>query len=605
MHESGGRFAHPLPFGAGLTADGSVRFRLWAPGQHAVALWAEAADTRLPMQPAGDGWFELETDTIGRGDPYRYELSDGMKVPDPASRGQAGDVHGPSLVIDPRSYRWRHPQWQGRPWHEAVLSEVHVGTASPEGTWEGLRHRLEHWADTGFTAIELMPLAAFSGTRGWGYDGVLPFSPARSYGTPDDLKRLVDEAHGLGLMMFLDVVYNHFGPDGNYLHAYAPQFFDPGRQTPWGPGIDFTRREVREFFIHNALYWLAEYRFDGLRFDAVDQIADPSDEHILEELARRVRAAIPDRHVHLVLENDKNSARLLERDGDAPRWYTAQWNDDYHHAVHVALTGESDGYYCDYAVDPPGQIARALAEGFIYQGQRSPFRDDRPRGEPSAGLPTTAFVSFIQNHDQVGNRALGERLTVLADDRAVEAALVLLLLSPQVPLLFMGEEWGETQPFWFFCDFHDELAAAVRQGRRSEFRRFERFRSPEARAEIPDPNAPATMEGSRLDWSKVHDPHHGARLALVRRLLEIRSRAISPLLDDATGNAGHAEAHDGVIHARWQLAGGATLKVVANLQPIGGGSSPDTAPLFAWPESAAVNCTLPPWSVVWTLDGRS
>jgi len=596
----GDRFAYPLPFGAEVLPDGETRFRLWAPDQDEIALCLSASGASQPMLKEAGGWFRL-TIQARPDTEYQFRLANGVMVPDPASRGQADDVHGASLVVDPFAYRWRTPHWAGRPWEEAVLSEVHVGTATPEGTFEGLRHRLDHFVETGFTAIQIMPLADFSGTRGWGYDGVLLYAPERSYGTPADLKRLIDEAHGRGLMVLLDVVYNHFGPDGNYLHAYASRFFDKSRHTPWGAGIDVGRREVRDFFIHNARYWLEEYRLDGLRFDAVDHIKDDSEDHLLVELASRVRKTVTGRHVHLVLENDDNAASLLARDAESrPRLYTAQWNDDYHHVAHVLLTGEEDGYYCDYAIDPGAMLARALAEGYVYQGEESDFRDGRRRGEPSASLPSGAFVNFVQNHDQIGNRALGERLTGLVEPQPMEATLVLLLLAPQAPMLFMGEEWGETRPFLFFCDFHDALADAVREGRRNEFRRFAHFRSPEARAAIPDPNALSTFEASKIDWSKPAQPDHAGRLRLVRELLALRAREIAPRLP---ASRGEADASGTLIQARWTLSDGSELAVMANLGPTRHDrDSPvsDTA-LWSQPARCHLEETVPPWSVAWTI----
>ena len=466
-------FAHEMPFGAAVRADGSVRFRLWAPAQEALALHLEHPDAVLPMTRQEGGYFELVTDRAGPGARYRYQLADGVRVPDPISRGQAEDVHGPSLVVDPLSHRWRNPAWRGRPWHETVLYELHLGTFSEEGTFDGLRRKLDHLADLGVTAVELMPIADFPGRRNWGYDGVLPFAPDASYGAPDDLKRLIDALHERNLMAFLDVVYNHFGPDGNYLHLYAPQYFDPEKRTPWGPAINYAERHVRDVAINNVLYWLEEYRFDGLRFDAVDRIIDEGAKHILVEIAETVRRTIePDRHVQLVLEHEQNAAHLLSRDDEGRvRLYDAQWNDDIHHVYHHLLTGEGGGYYRDYVHEPRELLARALSTGFVYQGEPSAHRDGALRGEPSGHLPPLAFVGFLQNHDQVGNRAFGERIADLAEWRAVQAMTAVLLLAPQIPLLFMGEEWGATQPFCFFTDFHDELADAVREGRRREFQK--------------------------------------------------------------------------------------------------------------------------------------
>ena len=505
-------YFHTMPFGAEVLPDGRVRFQLWAPSQAAVALVVEDEQRVLPMAPLEDGFFGLTTDAARVGSRYRFQLEDGFRVPDPASRWQPEDVHGPSVVVDPRAYAWQHTAWRGRPWAEAVLYELHVGAFTEEGTFDGVRRRLDHLAELGVTAIELMPLAEFSGTRNWGYDGVMPFAPDAAYGSPDDLKRLIDEAHARGLMMFLDVVYNHFGPEGNYLPRYAKSFFEPDEHTPWGAAINYKVRAVREFALHNVLYWLEEFRFDGLRFDAVDRIIDRGEEHILKEIAATVRRTIPaERHVHLVLENDSNQAHLLERDeSGAPVYYDAQWNDDVHHVYHHLLTGEAGGYYADYASGAHERLARALSSGFVYQGDVSDYRHGAVRGEPSAHLPPTAFVAFIQNHDQVGNRAFGERIADLATREAVQAMQAILLLAPQIPLLFMGEEWGATQPFCFFTDFHDELADAVREGRRREFKRFPEFASADARAHIPDPNAWSTFAASRLDWSVPEQPEHRA-----------------------------------------------------------------------------------------------
>lgn len=388
-----GRFRHALPFGAELAPDGSARFRLWAPAEHAVSLVLEepSGDTILPMTPTEAGWFELTTRRASTGTRYRYRLGDGLRVPDPASRFQPDGVHGASLLVDPTAYRWQNDEWAGRPWQETVLYEVHLGCFSPEGNFDGARRRLDHLSRLGVSALELMPVAEFEGRRNWGYDGALLFAPHAGYGTPGQLKRLIDEAHGRSLMVFLNVVYNHFGPSGNYLSRYAPAFFTERYHTPWGAAINFDgpeSRPVRDFFIHNALYWLAEYRIDGLRFDAVHAIRDASQPDILEELAAAIHDRIePWRRVHMVLENDDNSARYLERDdAQRPRYYTAQWNDDFHHAAHVLATGERTGYYADYATAPVAALARALAEGFVHQVD-SPLI----AGAPSAASRARSF----------------------------------------------------------------------------------------------------------------------------------------------------------------------------------------------------------------------
>ena len=540
-------FARNLPFGATVLGNDRTRFRLWAPSQQAVTV--ELEGNRTPMRRLPDGWFEAEVNCRA-GTPYRYRLADGLAVPDPASRAQADDVHGPSLVGDPAAYRWRYPEWRGRPWEEAVIYELHAGTL---GGFAGVQKELSRLKDLGITAVELMPINDFPGLRNWGYDGVLPFAPDRAYGTPDELKALVDAAHAHGLMIFLDVVYNHFGPDGNYLASYAPQFFREDVKTPWGPALDFRRAQVRRYFTENALYWLTEYRFDGLRFDAVHAITESD---WLDEMAAEVRATVePDRHVHLVLEHDGNVAGHLRRDFDA------QWNDDAHHVLHVMLTGETEGYYADYADDTAGRLARALAEGFVYQGEPSTHRDGKRRGTPSADLAPAAFVLFLQNHDQIGNRALGDRLTALADSQALEAAIALQLLCPQIPLVFMGEEDASTTPFQFFTDHHGELAKAVREGRRREFAGFAAFADPQRRERIPDPNAAATFERSR----PVADPSRGvARRELYRRLLALRREHVMPRLRGARAIGAQPIGPSSVV-ARWRMADGAILTLAANL----------------------------------------
>ncbi len=539
-------FERRLPSGATLISKNRTQFRLWAPAHEKVSVEIEGA-APVEMQQLADAWFEAEA-PCGAGTRYRYRLGD-LAVPDPASRAQADDVHGPSLVVDPRAYRWRNTEWRGRPWEETVLYELHAGLL---GGFLGVQRELQRLADLGITAVELMPINDFPGTRNWGYDGVLPFAPDRAYGSPDELKALVDAAHDHGLMIFLDVVYNHFGPDGNYIASYAPEFFRDDVKTPWGPAIDFRRPQVRQFFTENALYWLMEYRFDGLRFDAVHAITEPD---WLDEMAAAVRANVEkDRHVHLVLEHDGNVAEHLRRDFDA------QWNDDAHHVLHVMLTGETEGYYCDYSERPAERLARVLREGFVYQGEPSAHREGEPRGTPSADLAPTAFVLFLQNHDQIGNRAFGDRLTALAKPDAVEAAVALQLLCPQIPLIFMGEEIGSPTPFQFFTDHHGELADAVREGRRREFASFAAFSDPARRAQIPDPNAAETFDRSR----PAPDPEQrNARQDLYRKLIAIRREHIVPKLKDAKAIRAEAIGPAAVI-AQWRLSE-AVLTLASNL----------------------------------------
>ncbi|MDR3098752.1 MAG: malto-oligosyltrehalose trehalohydrolase [Paraburkholderia sp.] len=583
-------YMHCLPFGAQLTgpahAQPHTRFRFWAPSCDAVqVVFEDNACAPLDMAPTGNGWFEARAQ-CGPGTLYRYRVSGDLLVPDPASRFQPRGVHGPSQVLDARGYAWQHARWQGRPWEDTVLYELHVGAL---GGYRGVMKRLGALAGIGITAIELMPLNDYPGERGWGYDVVLPYAPHAAYGTPDELKVLVDTAHGLGLQVFLDVVYNHFGPDGNWLGHYAKPFFKAGKRTPWGDALDFARPEVRDFYSDNALYWLTEYRFDGLRIDAAHAIDDPE---WLRELADHVHARVePDRHVHLVLENEHNEANLLEAHFDA------QWNDDAHHALHVMLTGESEGYYRAFARQPIRHLARVLGEGFAYQGDPSPVHAGEPRGEPSAHLPPTAFVMFLQNHDQIGNRALGERLRALSDDGALRAATALLLLSPQIPLLFMGEEYGSTQPFQFFTAFEGELAEAVREGRRKEFAAFSAFSDAAQRARIPDPNDPQTFVNSSPPADAPLDEEQRAWMHFYKSALTVRARLLMPRLRDArplgasvlTNAAGHVV---NALVARWRLADGETYTIALNLSPEGIRIDPQPAGMvvFETPERAR-DCT--------------
>jgi maltooligosyltrehalose trehalohydrolase len=599
-----GHFVHHLPFGAEIV-DGGACFRLWAPAKEEVTLFVADTDQALPMTNAGDGWFELATDAVKIGRGYGFAFKDGTLVPDPAARAQMGDVHGFSRLTDPLAYVWRTADWKGRPWEETVLYELHTGTFSKLGTFGGVARELDRLDRLGVTAIELMPVAQFSGNRGWGYDGVLLYAPHIAYGGPEGLKRLIDAAHERGLMMVLDVVYNHFGPDGNYLHLYAPDFFQAKRKTPWGAAIAFERKPVRQFFIHNVLYWLEEFRFDALRFDAVDYIDDQTEEPILAEIAREVRARFPDRHVHLTCEDDHNLTSLLNFDAsNRPRLFNAQWNDDWHHAVHVLLTGEHDGYSQDYAQDPAKRIADTLAQGFGYQGEASLYRDGRKRGESSRHLPPTAFINFLQNHDQVGNRAHGERIASLAAPEAIEAALAVLLLSPPIPLLFTGEEYGTRETFYFFTDFEGELAEAVRRGRNEEFRKVKAFTDAFTQNLVPDPNSLETFAASRLKLETVDQDEAEARATLIRRLLAARREHIVPELTRLGGHAGKVEALDGAAFTvSWQLAGGRSLLLSANLAERDAHLPASQGSMLIFEHrvgaaAALANGTLPPWSVV-------
>ena len=581
-------------FGPQLTT-GGARFRLWAPGARRVDLLHSGNSHALTR--GEDGWFSAEVPGATAGTRYKFRIDDEIDVPDPASAFQPEDVSGPSEVIDHATYQWRATDWRGRPWHEAVVLEAHVGTFTRDGTYRAMIDRLDHLVDTGITALELMPLADFAGTRNWGYDGVLWYAPDSAYGRPDDLKALIDAAHQRGLMVMLDVVFNHFGPEGNYLGRYAPSFFSDA-QTPWGSAIDYRMREVRDFAIENAVYWLNEYRFDGLRLDAVHAISEPGEISMLRSLSKAAGtlAAETGRHIHLVVENDDNAARLLEPGEEPPRGkYRAQWNDDYHHAWHVLLTGESHGYYRDYQRSPLQDIARALGSGFVYQGEASAHRRGRSRGEPSGGLSPLAFINFLQNHDQIGNRALGDRLESVANPSAIEAALSITLLAPMVPMLFMGEEWGSKAPFPFFCDFQGELADAVRNGRRNEFAdAYAKYRN-----EIPDPLDVSTMQAAMLDWEARDREPGRKRLAMVRELLAIRRREIVPRL--AGAGFGRAQVGpDGLLTAHWRMGDGKTLALTANLSdrdiPHPAGALEGT---LIW--GRALTDSIPAWSVRWYI----
>jgi len=605
---------HNMPFGAECREDGSIRFRLWAPASKQVklCLGGDSGSLQLPLERQEQGWFELFTDQAKPGTQYSFRIDDAQDVPDPSSRFQPRDVHGRSEVIDPFAFDWKDDEWRGRPWEEAVIYELHVGAFSSGGKFSSIGERLDHLADLGITALELMPVSDFPGQRNWGYDGVYPFAPDSSYGRPEDLKQFVQSAHARGIMVLLDVVYNHFGPEGNYLNSYAPQFFTDRHRTPWGSALNFDgaeSRTVRDFFIHNALYWLAEFHLDGLRLDAVHAIIDDSTPHILTELADVVRSTIgPARHVHLILENERNQSRYLRRDGNCqPQTYTAQWDDDIHHALHVLITGESDGYYSDYSDRPLDHLGRSLVSGFAYQGEASLYKIGETRGESTAGLPPSAFVSFLQNHDQIGNRAFGERLTTIADARALRAATAILLLAPSPPLLFMGEEFGTETPFLFFCDFEKDLAKAVTAGRRNEFARFARFSDPASRKGIPDPNAASTFESSRIDWEEIAQPRHRDWLSFYRQLLTLRRQHIVPRL--SAGCALHAsyELHGSrALTAQWSFADNSNLTLLANLgtAPVSGLSFPTDPIMYATKEAGSDEIktgTLRGMSVVWFL----
>lgn len=583
-----------------LILPNSILFRLWAPLQPSVVLHLESGE-RHEMRRSDDGWFQVEIPGAGHGTRYRFVLPDGLAIPDPASRYQPEDVHGPSEVVDLSLYPWRSRDWAGRPWEEMVIYELHPGAFTDGGGFLSAIEKLDHLQRLGVTAIQLMPISDFPGSYGWGYDGVMPYAPESSYGRPEDLMAFVDEAHTRGICVFLDVVYNHLGPDGNYLPTYAPLFTEH-HASPWGNGINYDDEgssQIREFVIQNAIFWITQFRLDGLRLDAIHEIKDDSDEHVLHELARRVRAAAGARHVHLIVENEDNDSDILTRDAQGnPEFFTAQWNDDVHHVLHVAATGETFGYYQAYT-DKDDNLARALAEGFVFQGEHMPYRDQE-RGKPSRHLPPTAFISFIQNHDQIGNRAIGDRMSSHIDDEPIKAIAAVYLLAPQIPMLFMGEEWGAKEPFPFFCEFDEELNEKIRKGRREELSRLPGFDGDD----VADPTARSTFLSAKLDWTRSEDRSGSDTIEFYRKLIAMRHKFIVPLLGQPGLEAGRFQTQGKAVHVVWTLAGGSKLDLLANLSAQAVDletTSGEGNVLFTYGESDASR--LGPWSVAWRLTG--
>ena len=588
-----------MKFGTQIIPHG-VRFRLWAPFCQAVSLKIYDLNMVVAMEAQPRGWYEVEVAEARPGMRYRFVLENGHEVPDPASRFQPEDLDGPSEIIDPRAFGWTDEGWRGRPWEEMVIYELHVGTFTPEGTFRGIIDKLDYLLGLGVTAIELMPIGDFPGDRNWGYDGGHLFSPDNAYGRPEDLKALIDAAHAKGLSVFLDVVYNHFGPKGNYMGVYTPLMTDK-HDTPWGAAVNYDAEgstAVRDFVFANARYWLNEYHFDGLRFDAVHEIRDYGPRHMLQDLAEQIRASTDGRYIHLVAENSDNQSGWLKRREDGSPWlYDAQWSDDIHHALHNAITGETQWYYADFA-DRIDLVGRSLAEGLAWQGEHMEH-EDKEKGEPSAFLPPTAFVAYAQNHDQAGNRPFGERLAQLVPPNKARLWAALYLLAPQVPMLFMGEEWGAKTPFLFFSDVGEDLADAIRKGRTEEMKDFPRE---EGQGDPPDPMAIETFEASKLKWDERAEEESGRFLSLYRRLIELRRKHIVPRLIGMEGFSGSYELlAPRVLKVSWKLGDGSRLTLVANLsdEPHAGVSiwGPDQL----WLEGFAEGDTLSAWSLVYTL----
>ena len=497
---------------------GAVTFSVWAPRCRSLDLVIDGRPVR-PMRQEADGLFETDIENLPAGTRYQYRLDGERYRSDPVSRWQPEGVHGPSAVVDPAGFSWTDEGFAGHALADLVFYELHVGTFTTAGSFEGAIPHLDRLVDLGITAIELMPVAEFPGSRNWGYDGVHLYAPQSTYGGPRGLRRLVDAAHARGLSVVLDVVYNHLGPEGNYLAEYGPYFTDRYK-TPWGSAVNFDGPDaaggVRRHFVENARYWVREFHIDGFRFDAIHAIYDASAVHILTEIGEAARAEGRrlGRPLHLVAESHDNDRNLVQPPDLGGIGLDAMWSDDFHHAVHAHLTGETNGYYADFGATT--QIVRAIEEGFVFQGEESVYFG-RARGTPSADLPGERFIISVQNHDQVGNRALGDRLSTIVSFEAVKLAAALLFVSPAVPLLFMGEEYGETAPFQYFTSFIDrELSQAVRRGRAAEFSRFAWTRP------IPDPDAPSTFVASRLNHALAGAPRHRELYQYYRRWLELR-----------------------------------------------------------------------------------
>jgi maltooligosyltrehalose trehalohydrolase len=506
---------------------GGVRFRVFAPERTRVELVWEGGGPPtppLPLERDPAGYWSGFARGAGAGALYRYRLDGEGPFPDPASRYQPYGVHGPSQVVDPASFPWTDSLWRGVGLEELVVYELHVGTFTPAGTFAGAAGRLEDLKHLGVTAIELMPLADFPGRRNWGYDGVDLFAPARCYGTPDDLRRLVDRAHSLGLAVLLDVVYNHLGPAGAYLGVFSRSYFSESHHTPWGAAVNLDgpgSPDVRGFFVENALHWVHEYHLDGLRLDACHALLDDSPRYFLAELQDRVRGTVAARKVLVIAEDSRNLVRMVLPEAEGGWGLDAVWADDLHHQVRVALAGDRDGYYRDFSGALP-DLAATVRDGWFFQGQRSAHFGG-PRGTDPRPAPPRRFVVCIQNHDQVGNRALGERLHHQVDLAVWRAVSTLLLVAPETPLLFMGQEWGASSPFLFFTDHEEALGALVTEGRRKEFAGFRAFSDPAARERIPDPQAEETFARSRLDWTEAEREPHASLRRLYRALLARRA----------------------------------------------------------------------------------
>lgn len=553
-------------FGATLTSKG-VEYGGWFPLDRSVEIlvWPEAGLQRvLHTRRLKDGCHRA-VDLEGKaGDQYMYQKEGQAPFQDPASSAVT-KLHGRSIVVDQTSFQWADAQWQRPAFRDLVIYELHVGTFSPGGTFRGVMERLPFLKDLGINAVELLPIADFPGTRNWGYDGVLPYAPAKSYGSPDDLKAMVDAAHQTGIAVILDVVYNHLGPDGNYLPACSHRFFSERHETPWGQGFNFDGQNagpVRDFFRENPAYWMEEFHIDGFRLDATHAIVDTSQPHILADLAKEVHA----KGGYIVAEDERNDDGMIASPAEGGHDFDAVWADDFHHSVRVAQTGDLSAYFQDFN-GTADELLDIMDNGWLYRGQQSAFTG-KNRGTECAYLPPSKFIHCISNHDQVGNRAFGDRLSRYVSAEAYRALSALICLTPYTPMLFMGQEWAASTPFQFFTDHNDELGPLVTAGRRSEFSGFPEFNDPDALTSIPDPQDPATFDRSKLKWDEMQEGVHGQVLALYKECLHLRAqhKALRPKSRDGW----LASKFGGAVMLEFQDAEGSFLLLINLWEPCNG-----------------------------------
>lgn len=586
-HIPGMASSHWMPFGTEVSEESTV-FRFYAPASREIQLeWNGCGERLLPMHFRGEGWYELEVPGTAAGSRYRFVLPDGERVPDPASRFQPQDCFAPSEVIDPRAYRWNDAGWRGRRWEEIVLYELHVGAFTEAGSFLGIIEKLDHLERLGITGIELMPVADFPGERNWGYDGVLLFAPDSAYGRPEDLKTFVDAAHARRIAVIVDVVYNHLGSEGNLISKYWPQFYSPVHENAWGkvPNFDGEGREqLREFIVHNALYWIEEFHADGLRLDASNAMVDSSPRHILDEIAERVRRIAADREIHLILEDEHPAAnRLLRQGKERTKGYTAQWNHQMANLRELPLERPRD--------EKTDTVVRMIALGF--GGIKGEEKID-------CRVPSISYVSFLQTHDLVGNDPMGQRIYVKAPVGAIRTLSAMYLLAPQIPMLFMGDEWGASTPFPFFCDFRGEIAQKIASGRLKFLEGLGVQKT--TLKHMPDPLEPGNLHCARLNWSEVEQGEHAEWLVWYQRILQVRREEIVPLLGTATGGCGEYRVlGPGRFVVTWTLAE-AQLTLEANLCDVVGTGFPQRERRILWLEGTEGNQQrLGPWTVRWLI----